>query len=48
MLSRFDPTEQYKKPFRRICDFYSPQSDRYLMTELVFKDLYSLRESLAQ
>lgn len=29
-------------------DFYDPQSDEYLMSLCVFKELYELREAVAQ
>lgn len=43
----FDPEENYKKPFRKHMDFYDIQSDEYLLSEYVFKDLYNLRENIA-
>lgn len=43
----FDPNENYRKPFRKHMDFYDLNSDEYLLSELVFKELYNLRETIA-
>jgi len=44
----FDSNESYRKPFRKFMDFFDPQSDEFLISELVYRDLFSLRETLAQ
>lgn len=43
----FDKEEGYRKHFKRLIDFYD-QSDEYLQCELVFKDLFALRELSAE
>lgn len=41
-----EPKESYRKHFKRLIDFYD-QSDEYLQTELVFRELFNLRELCA-
>ena len=43
----FDPEEGYRKYFKRLIDFYD-QSDEYLQSELVFREIFALREICAE
>ena len=43
----FDPSG-YRLVFRKILDGFDPHSDAFLLTDYVFKGLYSERESLSQ
>ena len=44
----FDPKDSYKKHFKRLIDFYDPLNDDYLQSELVFRELFNLRENCAE
>lgn len=39
--------ETYRKGFKKTMDMYDPSSDEYLASELVFRDLFNLREQIA-
>ena len=43
----FDPTG-YRLVFRKILEGFDPHSDAFLLTDYVFKALYTLRETLSQ
>lgn len=43
----FDPKEAYRKHFKKLIDFYD-QSDEYLQCELVFREIFNLREVCAE
>ena len=46
-LQDLDPKESYRRHFKKAIDFYD-QSDEYVKTELVFRELYNLRERCAE
>jgi hypothetical protein len=48
LSDRFNPNDSYRKAFKRSADFFDLQSDLFLLTELLFKDIFNLREHLAQ
>jgi hypothetical protein len=39
--------EYYKKLFKKLMDYYEPEKDEFLVTELAFKQLFKLRDELA-
>jgi hypothetical protein len=43
----FNKTDSYKKPFKKLMDYYDPHNSQYMLTEHLFKDLYALREIYA-
>jgi hypothetical protein len=43
----FDPTG-YRLVFRKILEGFDPHSDAFLLTDYVFKALFTLRENLSQ
>ena len=46
-LQDLDPKESYRRHFKKAIDFYD-QSDEYVKTELVFRELFNLRERCAE
>ena len=42
-IQDLDPKESYRRHFKKAIDFYD-QSDEYVKTELVFRELFNLRE----
>ena len=43
----FNPEQSYKKLFKKAIDYFEPESDDFLLTELVFRELYNTVEQVA-